>query len=126
MDVLIAEDDDDIRSLVGTILRMAGYHTEAYGTGRSALVAARDRPPAVYVLDVEMPDGSGLELCRDLRSDPATRDGRILLMSAAASDDSLSDGLAAGADDYLPKPFTRKELLRRVATLIDEPVPRCA
>lgn len=124
--MLLAEDDDDVRSLVGAILRMAGYRTEAYENGRSALDAARDRPPALYLLDVEMPGSSGLEMCRDLRADEATRAGRILLMSASASRQAVTDALAAGADDYLPKPFTRKELLRRVTELIGEPVPRCA
>jgi two-component system phosphate regulon response regulator PhoB len=116
--IIVAEDDPDIRELVSTILMSAGYEIVACSDGRSALAAARAHSTAVLVVDVQMPNLNGLELCRELRADPVTATMRILLMSADSHADSAIVGVAAGANGFLPKPFTRKELLRRIDDLV--------
>ena len=116
--VLVADDDADICALVATILNRAGFRTSTAEGGRQALAAARHGAPQVYVLDVRMPDMSGLEVCRELKASGHTA-GPVLLISAESSEDDVAAGFAAGCDDYLPKPFSAGELVRRVGQLLD-------
>jgi DNA-binding response OmpR family regulator len=116
--VLVADDEPDIRDLVCLAVRRAGGTVvRAVGDGRSALTAARDERPDLAVLDVSMPDGSGLEVCTALRADAATAGTRVLLLSAGASDEDVARGLAAGADAYLAKPFVVAGLVEQVRRL---------
>ena len=111
--VLVADDNADMRGYLTQIL--AGeYEIEAVGDGRSAIEAARARPPAVIVSDVMMPEVDGLELVWRLKQDPALRQIPILLLTAKASRAELVSGLELGADDYLGKPFSPEELCARV------------
>jgi two-component system OmpR family response regulator len=116
--VLIADDDEDIRALVSTILTKAGFHAETFDGGVSALAAARRDGAHVYVLDVRMPDMSGLEVCRRLKASSETAGSPILLISAESSSEDVAAGFAAGCDDYLPKPFSPRELVHRVDQLL--------
>ena len=116
--VLIADDDEDIRALVSTILTKAGFHAEAVDGGASALAAAEREQPQIYVLDVRMPDISGLEVCRQLKASSATSSSPVLLISAESSSADVAAGFAAGCDDYLPKPFSPRELVHRVDQLL--------
>lgn len=118
--VLIADDDEDIRVLVSMILTRAGYHTEAVDGGAPALAAAAAGPtgPRAYVLDVRMPDISGLEVCRQLKADHETAGRPVLLISAESSSADIAAGFAAGCDDYLPKPFSARDLVNRVEQLL--------
>jgi DNA-binding response OmpR family regulator len=118
MSVLIADDDDDLRHLVEVVLRKAGIDTEAFNGGLPALAAARTYPRRLLVLDVRMPDLSGLDVCRQLKADAATADSQVLLMSSDFSHDDVEAGYAAGADDFLPKPFRASELVSRVSRLL--------
>jgi DNA-binding response OmpR family regulator len=112
--VLVADDEDDIRALVAVAVRRAGCTVVGpVPDGETALRLARAEPPALTVLDVSMPGRTGLEVCTELRADPATAGVRVLLLSAGASAGDVARGLAAGADAYLPKPFS-------VAGLVDE------
>ncbi|MCF6736755.1 response regulator transcription factor [Blastococcus sp. KM273129] len=122
--VLVADDEDDIRALVCLAVRKAGGHVVvAAPDGTTALAAARAELPDLAVLDVSMPGATGLEICTALRATPATAGIRILLLSAGASPDEVTRGLAAGADAYLPKPFTVAGLVRQVRALAaGEPV----
>jgi DNA-binding response OmpR family regulator len=118
--VLVADDDEDIRALVSTILTRAGYRAETVDGGAPVLAAAAGpSAPRVYVLDVRMPDISGLEVCRQLKAGPETADRPILLISAESSSADIAAGYAAGCDDYLPKPFSARELVQRVGQLLD-------
>jgi DNA-binding response OmpR family regulator len=119
--VLIADDDEDICALVAAILTRAGFHAETADGGRSVLDAANRTSVALYVLDVRMPDLSGLDVCRQLKRalDPSTP---VLLISAESTLDDLAAGYAAGCDDYLPKPFSARELVRRVDQLLAKDV----
>jgi DNA-binding response OmpR family regulator len=119
--VLIADDDEDIRALVSTILTKAGFHAETVDGGISALAVARRDGAHVYVLDVRMPDLSGLEVCRQLKASSATASSPILLISAESSSEDVAAGYAAGCDDYLPKPFSPRELVHRVDQLLARP-----
>ena len=116
--VLVADDDDDIRRLVELVLNKAGIPSDTVDGGIPALEAARSSARKVVVLDVRMPDMSGLEVCRQLKADEATSGGQVLLMSSDFSTEDVAAGYAAGADDYLPKPFSPGELVRRVSRLL--------
>lgn len=112
--VLVADDEDDIRALVAVAVRRAGCSVVgSVADGDTALAVARAELPSLTVLDVSMPGRTGLEVCTALRADPATAGVRVLLLSAGASPEDVARGLAAGADAYLPKPFS-------VAGLVDE------
>jgi len=116
--VLVADDEEDIRLLVCLAVRKAGCTVvAAVADGTQALTAARSERPDLVVLDVSMPGASGLEVCAALRADPATAGSRVLLLSAGASPADLARGLAAGADAYLPKPFTVAGLVAEVRRL---------
>jgi DNA-binding response OmpR family regulator len=118
LSVLIADDDDDIRRLVSVVLAQAGIESDAVAGGVAALDAARNHARDVIVLDVRMPDLSGLEVCRAIKSDAATAHSHVLLMSSNYSAEDVAAGFAAGADDYLAKPFSPRELVRRVGRLL--------
>jgi len=118
LSVLIADDDDDIRRLVSVVLAQAGIEAEAVAGGVAALDAARTYSRDVIVLDVRMPDMSGLDVCRELKSNAATANSQVLLMSSDYSAEDVAAGFAAGADDYLAKPFSPRELVRRVGRLL--------
>jgi DNA-binding response OmpR family regulator len=116
--VLVADDEDDIRALVGLAVGKAGCTVVAsVADGSAALAAARADLPDLAVLDVSMPGATGLEVCAELRADPATAGIRILLLSAGASLDDVARGLAAGADAYLAKPFAVTGLVHQVRAL---------
>ena len=115
--VLVADDDEDIRTLVAAILTRAGFHAETANGGRAALAAARRGPASLYLLDVRMPEVTGLDVCRELKGslDPSAP---VMLISADSTRADLEAGYAAGCDDYLPKPFSPRELVRRVDLLL--------
>jgi DNA-binding response OmpR family regulator len=116
--VLVADDEEDIRLLVTLAVRRAGCSVvAAVADGAQALAAARAELPDLVVLDVSMPEATGLEVCAALRAEPATAGCRVLLLSAGASPDDVARGLAAGADAYLPKPFTVAGLVAQVRLL---------
>jgi DNA-binding response OmpR family regulator len=121
---LVADDEDDIRDLVCLAVRKARCEVvAAVPDGTAALAAARSALPDLAVLDVSMPGATGLEVCGALRGTPATAGIRILLLSAGASPDEVTRGLAAGADAYLAKPFTVAGLVQQVRALTErEPV----
>ncbi len=113
-DVLIVEDDRDIADLVVHYLTRAGYPSRVVAGGLEALSAARERVPGVVVLDVMLPGLDGFEVCRELRGDPRTADVPIIILTARAEEADRVLGLELGADDYVTKPFSPKELVARV------------
>jgi CheY-like chemotaxis protein len=116
--VLVADDEDDIRDLVCLAVgRAGGVVLRAVADGTAALTAARADLPQLAVLDVSMPGATGLDVCAELRADPATAGITILLLSAGASSADIARGLAAGADAYLPKPFSVAALVRQIREL---------
>jgi signal transduction histidine kinase len=113
--ILLADDNADMREYVGRLLRER-YGVQTVGDGVAALAAARAAPPHLVLTDVMMPGLDGFGLLRALRADPVTRSVPVIMLSARAGEESRVEGLEAGADDYLPKPFSARELLARVAT----------
>lgn len=110
--ILVVEDDTSIGRVVTATLSSEGHDVTWRTTSREALAATATRPPAVVLLDLGLPDGDGVTLCRDLRhTTPATR---IIMVTARADEVDLVVGLDAGADDYMTKPFRLAELLARV------------
>ena len=116
--ILLADDNADMRDYVKRLLVTDGYEVETVVDGVAALASVRHQRPDLVLTDVMMPGVDGLGVLRALRNDPNTREIPIILLSARAGQESRIEGLEAGADDYLIKPFSARELLARVeATL---------
>lgn len=115
--VLIADDNADMREYVERLLT-ARFDVESVATGEEALHAIRQRRPDLLLSDVMMPVRDGFALLREIRSDPELKSLPVILLSARAGEDAKIEGLEAGADDYLIKPFSAQELLARVNTNI--------
>ena len=113
--VLLADDNADMREYVARLLRAQHWIVETVADGRAALARARETRPDLVLSDIMMPGLDGFELVRALRHDPKTRGTPVLLLSARAGEESRIEGLAAGADDYLVKPFSARELVARVS-----------
>jgi two-component system response regulator MprA len=119
--VLIVEDDDDIAQVLQRSLRLEGYETRIAADGEAALGAAADFVPDLVVLDLGLPKLDGMDVARRLR---AADDVPILMLTARDALESRVEGLDAGADDYLVKPFERQELLARLRALLRRRPPR--
>ncbi|MDM4763536.1 response regulator [Galbitalea sp. SE-J8] len=118
--VVVADDDADIRMLVAIAVRRAGVELVGEAAdGESALAAIREHRPDFAILDVSMPGRTGLDVVRDVRADPALGGIRLMLLSAGVTDAAIDAGIAAGADDYLTKPFSPKELAARISAALD-------
>ena len=118
--VLVVEDDPINASLVHAILARDGHRVLLAADGVTALDTARRRLPDVVLLDVSLPgELTGLDVCRQLRADPATAAIGVLMLSGWVFDSDVAAGYDAGADDYLAKPYQHTELRQRVQTLID-------
>jgi DNA-binding response OmpR family regulator len=116
--VLVADDDADIRELVAFKLEQAGFDVTSVSDGAAALDAIRANPPRLAVLDVMMPGLSGIDVLRQVRADESLGDVRIILLTARSRDLDVDAGFASGADDYVIKPFSPKELVHRVTVVL--------
>ncbi len=116
--ILIADDNSDMREYIARLLG-ARWTVETVSDGLSALEAIRKRQPTLVVTDVMMPRMDGFELLREIRKDPVTRRIPVVMLSARAGEESRVEGLEAGADDYIVKPFTARELVARIAARLD-------
>ena len=116
--IVVADDDDDILDLVALTLERSGHVVHRARDGEEALELVKRERPDLAVLDVSMPKLDGLELTRLLREDPDTSAVRIVLLTALVQESDVSDGLAAGAHDYVRKPFSPQELQERVGVLL--------
>jgi DNA-binding response OmpR family regulator len=114
MKLLIADDETSIRGLVRVTLEGEGFDIFEAADGEAAMRIARTEQPKLILLDVMMPRLDGLEVCRRLKGDPATKGIVIVLLTAMAQDTDRERGLSAGADDYFTKPFSPLALLRMV------------
>jgi phosphate regulon transcriptional regulator PhoB len=126
--VLIVEDERDIRDLVVHHLKREGYQVSAASSGEEALRQVQAAPPDLVLLDLMMPAMDGLEVCRRLRQDPATAMLPIVMLTAKGDEVDRVLGLEIGADDYIVKPFSPKELLARVRAVLrrSRPAPGAA
>jgi len=115
--ILIVEDEENVAYVISTALRLAGFAISETSSGRDALrIAAEDDSPDLIVLDVQLPDLNGCEVCRRLRSGGVTTP--LIFLTAADSVDDRVRGLTIGGDDYLTKPFSVEELVARVHVIL--------
>ena len=112
--ILLVEDDPDIRHLVSYKLTKGGFHVVEAPDGPAALRAARENPPDLVLLDVRMPRMSGIEVCRELRAGPLGATVPIIMLTARSRPQDLEQGFAAGATEYIVKPFSPRDLQERV------------
>ncbi len=118
MKVLVVEDDVDVRDLVALSLVKAGFDVLTEADGKSGLALAQHQQPDVVILDWMMPRMTGVEVCRAMRADPRTEKTGILLLTSRIQEADIDQGFAAGADDYMVKPFRGRELVSRVDSLL--------
>jgi signal transduction histidine kinase len=116
--VLIADDNADMREYVRSLLGPS-CDVQTAENGKAAIAALRERRPNLVLADVMMPEMDGFELLREIRADPGLRDIPVILLSARAGEESRVEGMEAGADDYLVKPFAARELIARVRANLD-------
>ena len=116
--ILLVEDEKAIRDAVAAYLERENYIVRGVGDGQSAVEQARSRQPTLAVLDVSMPGLSGIEVCRMLRADPATAGMLIIMLTARVQEQDVEGGFSAGADDYVTKPFSPRELVSRIQALL--------
>ena len=112
--VLIVEDERDVREMLRLNLKMGGFDVLEAQNGAEGLAIAKAELPSVVILDLMMPEMSGMEVCRALRRNPATSRIPILMLTAKSTEGDKVAGLEVGADDYVTKPFSPRELLLRV------------
>ncbi len=117
-DILVVDDDPRNRRLLEEYLIAAGYEVRLAPDGRTALALASERPPDLVLLDVMMPDLSGLEVCRQLKNDPRTRLCQVVLVTALDGTPQRVEGLDTGADDYIAKPVRREEFMAKVRSML--------
>jgi CheY-like chemotaxis protein len=118
--IVVADDDADVRMLVALKLESSGHQVLTVENGALAVESCRLERPDLVVLDLMMPGMSGIEACRAIRSDPCVAHTPVILLTARAQSADVEQGLAAGADAYVTKPFSPRELAFRVDTLLAE------
>jgi len=116
--ILVAEDDADISGLVRHYLEKDGFTVDVTDSGRDVVTRLRDTPADLVVLDLMLPGIDGLTVCRALRANPSTAAVPIIMLTAKAAESDRIAGLELGADDYITKPFSPKELVARVRALL--------
>ena len=116
--VLVVEDEPDIRDLLAFHLEREGYLVTRASTGAEGLRQARATPPDLVILDLMLPEMDGLEVCRRLRADAGTAALPVIMLTAKGDEVDRVVGLEIGADDYIVKPFSPKELLARVRAVL--------
>src|SRR3989337_2829532 len=116
--ILIIEDETDLRELLEYNIRSAGYEVLIAADAAAGLALARAERPDLVLLDVMLPDSSGLDVCRRLKSQPETRDIQVVMVTAKGEEIDRVVGFELGADDYVVKPFSTRELLLRVQAVL--------
>jgi two-component system alkaline phosphatase synthesis response regulator PhoP len=117
--ILIADDEQNIVISIEFLLRREGFEVLVAGDGEAALAKVRAERPDLVLLDVMMPRMNGFDVCQALRADPDLGATRILMLTAKGRDTEVSKGLGLGADGYMTKPFSTKELLAEVRKLLE-------
>jgi DNA-binding response OmpR family regulator len=118
--VLIADDEPNIVTSLEFLMEKAGYEIRVATDGAQALEIAQSFRPDLVLLDVMVPMKSGYEVCQQLKSDPATRDIKIVMVSAKGRDVEVAKALELGADAYVTKPFSTRELVAKVREVLGE------
>ncbi len=124
--ILVVDDEPDVVELITFNLRAHGYDIDSANNGLDALLKARRSHPDLIILDIMMDGIDGLNVCEILRAQPATRTIPVIMVTAATGEIARVNSFASGAADFLSKPFSPSDLLRRVAKLLEETAKRTA
>lgn len=116
--ILVVEDESAIRDMIGMSLDRAGFRWLAAGSVEEARVCLADHAPSLILLDWMLPGVSGLDFARQLRRDDSTRDLPVIMLTARDAEEDMIRGLEGGVDDYLTKPFSTRELVARIKTVL--------
>ena len=117
--VLIADDEQNIVISLEFLMKREGYQVEVANDGEEAVRRIRASRPDLVLLDVMMPRKNGYEVCQEIRAEPALQGTRILMLTAKGRDTEVAKGLALGADAYMTKPFSTRELVDKVRSLLE-------
>ncbi|TVO52238.1 response regulator transcription factor [Denitromonas halophila] len=116
--ILIADDEPNIVISLEFLMKREGFDVSIAGDGEEAIAKIRSDSPDLVLLDVMMPKKSGFDVCQEVKADPALSSTRILMLTAKGRDTEMAKGLALGADAYMTKPFSTKDLVEQVHQLL--------
>jgi DNA-binding response OmpR family regulator len=116
--ILVADDEPNIVLSLEFLLKQAGFRVRTVSNGEAALAAIAQELPDLVLLDVMIPGRDGYAVCQEIRSNPAWRDMRIIMLTAKGSDIQREKGLSLGADEYVTKPFSTRELVERIRRIL--------
>lgn len=116
--IFVVEDEDDIARLIAHNLKAAGFEVQSFASGASVLSEAIRQLPALFLLDIMLPGTNGFELCRHIRQTPSISWTPIIFVTAKTSEEERIKGLELGADDYITKPFSPRELVARIHSIL--------
>ena len=117
--ILVVDDEPNIVLSLEFLLKQAGFRVRAVSNGEAALAAIAQEPPDLVLLDVMIPGRDGYAVCQEIRSNPAWRNMRIIMLTAKGGDIQREKGLSLGADEYVTKPFSTRELVERVRRMLE-------
>ena len=116
--ILVADDEPNIVLSLEFLLKQAGFHVRTVADGEAALTAIAEERPDLLLLDVMMPGRDGYSVCQEIRGNPAWRDIRIVMLTAKGREVQREKGLSLGADEYVTKPFSTRELVERIRRML--------
>lgn len=125
-DILVVEDEPAVRGMIAFVLRQNGFRPVEAADAEAARRLLHARPPALVLMDWMLPGASGVELTRELKADPLTREIPVILLTARGEEDDKVHGLESGADDYVTKPFSPRELVARIRALLRRAAPHAS
>ena len=118
--IVIAEDEPDIRELIAFTLRFAGHEVFAGCNGQEGYDLTKSEHPDLVLFDVRMPKMTGYDACRKVKADPETAHIPVIFLSAKGQENEIAQGIAAGADEYLLKPFAPDQLTERIKSILSK------
>ena len=116
--IIVVEDESDILDVIEYNLSREGYKVLGFRNGEQGLEAIREEDPQLVLLDLMLPGIDGIEICKKVKEDPVTRDIPVVMITAKSEESDVVLGLGVGADDYVSKPFSPKELVARVKAVL--------
>jgi DNA-binding response OmpR family regulator len=116
--ILVADDEPNIVLSLEFLLKQAGFRVRTASDGEAALAAIAEEPPDLVLLDVMIPGRDGFAVCQEIRANPAWRKTRIIMLTAKGGDIQREKGLSLGADEYVTKPFSTRELVERIRGML--------
>jgi len=119
MEILIADDDPYIQRSLSFVLRKERFEVEVASNGEEALNKARELKPKIIILDLMMPKLNGFAACRSIKSDPGTKNSYVIMLTAKGQEVDKEMGLREGADEFMTKPFSPKEIVAKVRSILE-------